>query len=76
MLSEYIRQRASELAFHIENMAGPTRGRQDPPKGGIRRKDIIVITVEPNDRIFPGQDHTVRIYSAHGGCLQAVLDVL
>jgi hypothetical protein len=26
---------------------------------------------EPNDRILPGQDHTVRIYSTHGGCPQA-----
>jgi hypothetical protein len=42
-------------------MAGPARGRQDAPKGCIRRKDIAVITVEPNDRIFPDQDQIMLV---------------
>jgi hypothetical protein len=51
-------------------MARPAWGRQDTPKGGIRREAIAVVIAEPNDRIFPGEDHAVRIYSAHNGFLQ------
>ena len=51
-------------------MAWPARGRQDTPEGSIRREAIAVGIAEPNDRIFPGEDHAVRIYSAHNGYLQ------
>ena len=39
-------------------------------KSGDAREAIAVVIAEPNDRIFPGEDHAVRIYSAHDGCLQ------
>ena len=70
----YSPARFCQLAFQIENMARPAWRRQDAPKGSIRRKSIAVVLAEPNDRVFPGQDHAVRIYSAHGGLPQIGLD--
>src|ERR1700730_16501082 len=62
-----------QLALHIENMARPAWRRQDAPKGSIRREAVAVVIAEPNDRVLPGQDHAVRIYSAHNGLPQVGL---